>query len=129
MFSLAMLVRLGRITESDVKATFKAFRRLDVGNYGKLNSRSIIEGEIMRRKSLRDLAALAPENQWDQPIQYTPRYTAELNSPNPYGPMPLARQGSVETYHSQGAMSNASSFDYDAYDRWAVNFQQYSSPP
>ena len=41
MFSLAMLVRLGRITENDVKATFTAFRRLDIGNYGKLNSRTI----------------------------------------------------------------------------------------
>ena len=52
MFSLAMLVRLGRISEEDVKATFAAFRRLDVGNYGKLNSRTIIEGELMRRKSM-----------------------------------------------------------------------------
>lgn len=52
MFSLAMLVRLGKITEKDVKATFQAFRRLDVGNQGKLNSRTIIEGEVMRVRSL-----------------------------------------------------------------------------
>ena len=61
MFSLAMLVRLGRITEDDVKSTFAAFQRLDVGNYGKLNSRTVIEGEVMRRrKSLKNLAALSP---------------------------------------------------------------------
>lgn len=59
MFSLAMLVRLGRITEDDVKSTFAAFSRLDVGNYGKLNSRTVIEGEVMRRrKSNKNLTAL-----------------------------------------------------------------------
>merc|ERR1719291_1133615 len=47
-----MLVRLGRTTEDDVKATFQAFRRLDIGNHGKLNSRSIIEGELWRVRSL-----------------------------------------------------------------------------
>lgn len=66
MFSLAMLVRLGRCTENDIKATFAAFRRLDVGNYGTLNSRSIIEGELMRRKSIKDLAALAAQEEWEQ---------------------------------------------------------------
>lgn len=100
MFSLAMLVRLGRITEDDVKATFAgesmlcvflqgrvrrlmplhfllelatAFRRLDVGNYGTLNSRTIIEGELMRRramsyKNLADAAAMNPSSQniWPQ---------------------------------------------------------------
>ncbi|KAL7554225.1 hypothetical protein ACHAWF_017643 [Thalassiosira exigua] len=70
MFSLAMLVRLGRITEDDVKATFAAFRRLDIGNYGKLNSRTIIEGEIMRQKSLKNIqeALSPPEPQWQQPL-------------------------------------------------------------
>lgn len=58
MFSLAMLVRLGRITEDDVKATFSAFRRLDIGNHGKLNSRTIIEGEVMRVRSQMNIAAM-----------------------------------------------------------------------
>jgi len=53
MFSLAMLVRLGRISEDDVKSTFAAFRRLDVGAQGKLNSRTVIEGEVMRRRSIK----------------------------------------------------------------------------
>ena len=67
MFSLAMLVRLGRVTEEDVKATFAAFRRLDVGNYGRLNSRTIIEGELMRRRALssKNLVAMSKESEWD----------------------------------------------------------------
>ncbi len=50
MFSLAMLVRLGRVSERDVKATFAAFRRLDRDNDGKLNSKDIICGEFIRRR-------------------------------------------------------------------------------
>lgn len=86
MFSLAMLVRLGRITENDVRATFAAFRRLDVGNYGTLNSRTIIEGELMRRKSLRNLAALSqPDEGWGQQQQQqhdnTQQYQYQLQGP------------------------------------------------
>lgn len=50
MFALAMLVRLGRISERDVKSTFAAFRRLDVDNDGKLNSREIVLGEVEKRR-------------------------------------------------------------------------------
>jgi hypothetical protein len=35
-FSLAMLVRLGKVSEQDIKETFKAFRRLDVNDEGVL---------------------------------------------------------------------------------------------
>mmetsp|Transcript_8670 Transcript_8670/g.15205 ORF Transcript_8670/g.15205 Transcript_8670/m.15205 type:complete len:487 (-) Transcript_8670:44-1504(-) len=144
MFSLAMLVRLGRITEHDVKATFAAFRRLDVGNYGKLNSRTIIEGEIMRRKSLRNLvalSALSPPEQWAQPTQHYsreslsqgPSYHAEYSPPDPFRSSTngsFSRNSSMGSYYSQGVVSGAPSFDYDAYERWASNFDQYSpSPP
>ena len=47
-----MLVRLGKVTEQDIKLTFAAFRKLDGHNDGVLNSRSIIAGMIQRRKSL-----------------------------------------------------------------------------
>lgn len=50
MFSLAMLVRLGRITEQDVRSTFAAFRRLDRDNDGLLTSREIIMSTVERRK-------------------------------------------------------------------------------
>lgn len=52
MFSLAMLLRLGKITEQDVSLIFSAFRRLDVGNDGKLDSRDIIYGELERRQQM-----------------------------------------------------------------------------
>eukprot|EP00590_Aulacoseira_subarctica_P009268 CAMPEP_0172420832 /NCGR_PEP_ID=MMETSP1064-20121228/7171_1 /TAXON_ID=202472 /ORGANISM="Aulacoseira subarctica , Strain CCAP 1002/5" /LENGTH=399 /DNA_ID=CAMNT_0013160971 /DNA_START=192 /DNA_END=1391 /DNA_ORIENTATION=+ len=57
MFSLAMLVRLGRVTERDVKATFAAFRRLDRDNDGKLNSKDIICGEFIKRRRAKTLLA------------------------------------------------------------------------
>jgi hypothetical protein len=50
MFSLAMLVRLGRITEQDVRSTFAAFRKLDRDNDGLLTSREIIMSTVERRK-------------------------------------------------------------------------------
>lgn len=50
MFSLAMLVRLGKVTEHDVRETFAAFRHLDVNNDGVLNSKSIIAGMIAKQR-------------------------------------------------------------------------------
>ena len=50
MFSLAMLVRLGRITEQDVRSTFAAFKRLDKDNDGLLTSREIIMSAVDRKK-------------------------------------------------------------------------------
>jgi hypothetical protein len=155
MFSLAMLVRLGRITEEDVKATFAAFRRLDVGNYGKLNSRTIIEGQFMRRKSQRNLmdamspTESEPEQQWGrQPPPHMPQHNSVENmmpgtgswvdmmhhgSPNPYmnarghgSSGSFRRKPSFDSYYSQGGTSPpASSFDYDTYER----FNHYSMSP
>merc|ERR1712070_1261681 len=34
MFALAMMIRLGKVTEHDIKLTFAAFRKLDVHNEG-----------------------------------------------------------------------------------------------
>lgn len=50
MFSLGMLVRLGKITEQDVRSTFAAFRKLDRDNDGMLTSREIIMSTVERRK-------------------------------------------------------------------------------
>lgn len=150
MFSLAMLVRLGRITEDDVKATFAAFRRLDVGNYGKLNSRTIIEGELMRRRSLRNLASLArPQEGWGEPSrenmylnQAAEFSLAHYNLPaqipshrraptpvphdafihNGNSPESLVRKPSLDSYYSQEALSRASTFDHNEYFRWASTF-------
>jgi Ion channel len=54
MFALAMLVRLGKVTEQDIKETFASFRRLDVNNEGVLNSKSIIAGMIAKRRTARE---------------------------------------------------------------------------
>ena len=51
-FALAMLVRLGKVTETDIKQTFAAFRRLDVDNDGYLSSKSIVAGMLQKRRSL-----------------------------------------------------------------------------
>jgi hypothetical protein len=51
-FALAMLVRLGKVTETDIKQTFAAFRRLDVDNDGYLSSKSIVAGMFQKRRSL-----------------------------------------------------------------------------
>jgi hypothetical protein len=51
MFALAMLVRLGKVTEQDISDTFSAFNRLDVNRDGVLNSRSIIAGMIHKSRS------------------------------------------------------------------------------
>ena len=51
MFALAMLVRLGKVTEQDIRDTFSAFNRLDVNRDGVLNSRSIIAGMIHKSKN------------------------------------------------------------------------------
>ena len=50
MFALAMLVRLGRITEQDVRSTFAAFKRLDRDNDGLLTSKEIIMSAVERKK-------------------------------------------------------------------------------
>lgn len=50
MFSLGMLIRLGKITEQDVRSTFAAFRKLDRDNDGLLTSREIIMTTVERRK-------------------------------------------------------------------------------
>lgn len=63
MFALAMLVRLGKVTEHDVRMTFAAFRRLDVGNDGVLNSQDIIVGMMQKRRqsSVQNLVALGKD--------------------------------------------------------------------
>jgi len=67
MFALAMLVRLGRITEQDVRTTFAAFRRLDKDNDGVVTSRQAFISDIERtRKGTRfmprDVGNLMPRS-------------------------------------------------------------------
>jgi voltage-gated potassium channel Kch len=52
MFALAMMIRLGKVTEHDIKLTFAAFRKLDLHNEGILNSKTIIGGMIKKRRRI-----------------------------------------------------------------------------
>jgi hypothetical protein len=61
MFSLAMLVRLGKVTEHDIRGTFSCFKHLDVNNEGVLNSKSIIAGMIAKQRQ--STACIANFNQ------------------------------------------------------------------
>lgn len=79
MFSLAMLVRLGKVTEQDIKETFASFQRLDVNKEGVLNSRSIIAGMIAKKRQNSKNAAR------DSP---TPLYTGASSPPPPPPPPP-----------------------------------------
>ena len=60
MFSLAMLVRLGKVTEDDIRETFAVFRRLDVNDEGVLNSKSIIAGMIQKRRTMMRQSSMDP---------------------------------------------------------------------
>lgn len=77
MFALAMMVRLGKVSETDIKQTFKAFRRLDVDDEGVLTTKSIIAGMVRshRSSSMSNLrkAGEVSESQSTQRSQQQPR--------------------------------------------------------
>jgi hypothetical protein len=72
MFALAMLVRLGNVTEEDIRSTFAAFRTLDLNNDGVLNSKSIIASMIAKRRLTLSLAARQQAEQEMPPYQQQP---------------------------------------------------------
>ena len=88
MFSLAMLVRLGKVSEQDIKQTFAAFRRLDVYDEGVLNSKTIIDGMVKRRRE----QSLSVQNSQDRQAPPPPppsthaRVEAQHGSVLPYQP-------------------------------------------
>ena len=92
MFALAMLVRLGKVTEEDIRSTFSAFNRLDVNRDGVLNSGSIIAGMIQRRRM--------------QPRQTTP---VPMSHPPSFG-VPFSGSGS--TMHAMPSPAYSGSFHH-----------------
>lgn len=87
MFSLAMLVRLGKVTERDVRQTFAAFHRLDVDSEGVLNSKTIITGMMKKCRSQKDLSSADP-------------FSPSASSPPPPPPAPEHLE------HDNGSLSN-----------------------
>ena len=120
MFSLAMLVRLGRVTEEDVKATFAAFRRLDVGNYGRLNSRTIIEGELMKRRAMssKNLVAMAKEDDWD-----------DGESPTNYSHSSYSQEGGPQYAPQQMPIPHFQFLDYSQQGQMPMYAPSYPPPP
>jgi hypothetical protein len=95
MFALAMLVRLGKVTESDIRGTFASFQRLDVNNEGVLNSKSIIAGMIMRsRNSQKDLTANIPA----PPLTAPPPPDSSCSEESEDGELPEEEDQDMEGY-------------------------------
>lgn len=97
MFSLAMLVRLGRVSERDVKATFAAFRRLDRDNDGKLNSKDIICGEFIRRRRAKTQQANALRLSTLNNLGAQPSYGYDFSNMGPYIPSQKTSQHAPES--------------------------------
>ena len=91
MFALAMLVRLGRITEQDVKSTYAAFRKLDKDGDGVLTSKEIIMGAVERERkrnkqgSNNEFGRFTFDRQgYDSLPRQSPRYPPHQNSMHHY---------------------------------------------
>ncbi len=85
MFALAMLVRLGRISEQDVKLTYIAFQRLDKDNDGVLTSREMIMSEAERKKrkqSEQQWRERHDDSNYREPAEYLSLLQHPLSSQN-----------------------------------------------
>jgi hypothetical protein len=132
MFSLAMLVRLGKVTEEDIKQTFAAFRKLDVHDEGVLNSRSIIAGMIQKhRNSSVNLQKLANVNQVGQGYPSAPPSHSTQNLPV-FAPPASTWAGGYGSWN--GSMSNigttatTTAYDYRAQQPGAPAAMSERSP-
>ncbi len=105
MFALAMLVRLGRITEQDVRSTFAAFRRLDRDNDGLLTSKEIIMSAVERKKK-EQMISPRERNLLPQPRFMVPTETMPLTGQNASTPMPTYTTSNAhnvrETHRERG---------------------------
>eukprot|EP00956_Cyclotella_meneghiniana_P026315 scaffold56552_cov71-Cyclotella_meneghiniana.AAC.3 len=131
------------VAKDDVKATFAAFQRLDIGNYGTLNSRTIIEGEIWRIRSCKNLAEMAApppasprhhQRSYSEAdslelshasVQYNP-YSYVIQSPNHHFMNPNADSyGSLHRLQTGSSLYDSipHSFDFEAYERWNREMQ------
>lgn len=100
MFSLAMLVRLGKVSEQDIKQTFAAFRRLDVNDEGVLNSKTIIDGMVKKRR-LQAMSTNRPSDEGPPPpppLQPPPPPSAQRPTPLSYAqPYPTSSSPHIQT--------------------------------
>jgi len=110
MFALAMLVRLGRITEQDVRSTFAAFKKLDRDNDGLLTSKEIIMSAVERKKKeqtvtgamKRDAGSLLPKQRGA--LMTSPTNLSSRSHPN-YTHGPESRFGRQRTASFESSYS------------------------
>lgn len=111
MFALAMLVRLGKVTEQDIRETFASFRHLDVNNEGVLNSKSIIAGMIAKQRSM-NTAANNNNNNNQPPPPPPPVAAPVVEQEKDMRRYWFGRQGSLHVstaesaYHFHDSMTN-----------------------
>lgn len=86
MFALAMMVRLGKVTETDIKQTFKAFRRLDVDNEGVLTTKSIIAGMVQKHRSLHGSGSMSDLRKAAEEMANVPQEPSQQQPPPPPPP-------------------------------------------
>lgn len=110
MFALAMLVRLGKVTEEDIFQTFGAFNRLDVNRDGVLNSRSIIAGMIHKSRSKSNLPGMRRVNSSNMLKTPAPMYGGGNQENNNFSsPIPIGNPN-VFTPASGYQASNSTMF-------------------
>eukprot|EP00558_Chaetoceros_sp_UNC1202_P002117 CAMPEP_0197258512 /NCGR_PEP_ID=MMETSP1429-20130617/82308_1 /TAXON_ID=49237 /ORGANISM="Chaetoceros sp., Strain UNC1202" /LENGTH=331 /DNA_ID=CAMNT_0042722637 /DNA_START=3 /DNA_END=998 /DNA_ORIENTATION=+ len=113
MFALAMLVRLGRITEQDVRSTFAAFKRLDRDNDGLLTSKEIIMSAVERKE--REQQAMSQESLLPKKSGGDVRYNTVQHIPSEQGPMMMSSSfpgGHSQNYTSAQTNSRTNSKDH-----------------
>lgn len=119
MFALAMLVRLGRITEQDVKMTYAAFQQLDKDNDGVLTSKEIIMSMAVeqRKKSGggRGLSSTSRERDdggegsWDGERLQSVNHLSNLSHP-----LTSTQNSSSERHASYNSTQTTTMPDFDA---------------
>lgn len=132
MFCLAMLVRLGKVTEEDIKLTFAAFRKLDVHNDGVLNSKSIIACMVQKRKTLStsylNLSAL-DQQQDSQPLNSGSMNSHMLNSASWMNNWGTSFSAGTGRFHSPSKMENGTTNEYSSLISGTKSYGSQNHPP
>jgi hypothetical protein len=124
MFALAMLVRLGRITENDVKLTFQAFRRLDVDNDGVLNSKDIIMGQMQKQKTKTRVQTKSEAKPYDADGDVKlPKSWFSMGSRSPHGGPPVGTPSMAPQQTERGRkFGEHENFEYPSSEQSSLLF-------
>uniref|UniRef100_A0A7S1FRI7 EF-hand domain-containing protein n=1 Tax=Corethron hystrix TaxID=216773 RepID=A0A7S1FRI7_9STRA len=118
MFSLAMLVRLGRISEEDVHNTFKVFQRLDVDGNGVLDSYDILAGmhrkvkRQWRKKRTREWAVVPGKTKENSPSHEEFKSSFSMSNSGEQSSFSSSNLEENDTFTSEGT-NDLTIYDYD----------------